>query len=158
MELLISAANAEVTDGFCTLGKREAGEREEGGVPKSPRTTPREGLGLPAGAPQSICPPRGLCVRRLALSVCRAGGRPGWHYGASPSVTVCPSASVPGPVWSGPPLPPPPLLLLRWLGNSLFHWALLCARWLSMLSDRALCPVKRAHSRKRGSSQEFPGA
>ena len=33
MELLISAANAEVTEGFCTLGKRkEAGEREEGGL------------------------------------------------------------------------------------------------------------------------------
>lgn len=32
-ELLISAANAEVTDGFCTLGKRrEAGEWEEGGL------------------------------------------------------------------------------------------------------------------------------
>ena len=37
-------------------------------------------------------------------------------------------------------------------GNRLFHWALLCARWLSMLSDRALCPVKWAHSRKRGST------
>lgn len=61
--------------------------------------------------------------------------------GAAPSST----ASGSGPAASGPPR-------LCCLDSRLFHCALLCARWLSMFSDRVLFPVNRAHSRKSGST------
>ena len=77
MELLISAANAEVTEGFCTLGKRkEAGEREEGGLRGAPGWRPGRGR-VDEQEPQSVRPPRGLCARRLSISVRSSAPAPG---------------------------------------------------------------------------------
>lgn len=133
-------------------GGRPVSGIQGSGVPKMPQDDSQRGAGFSGKSPLGLLPSqRPLLKEAVTLSVQSRGG-PGWHYGASPPVTVCSSSSVPGPVWSGPPPPLLPLLLLCCLGNRLFHWALLCARWLSMLSDRALCPVKRAHSRKSGST------
>lgn len=56
----------------------EAGEWEQGGIPKSPRMKPRERLGWWSRTPRTPLS-GGLCSRRFSFSVCRAGGRPGWH-------------------------------------------------------------------------------
>lgn len=98
MQLLLSAANAEVTtevaDGFCTLGqRREAGEDEEGGVTKSPRGRPRERLGWWQEPLRASPLPGGLCSRRCPASRCAeqgaglAGTRgcPLWSQSAPPS-------------------------------------------------------------------------
>lgn len=151
MELLISAANAEVTDGFCTLGKRRGGRWVGGGWPcREPRGRhPARGWAgrrdtLPRPPPE-LPPSQEASARGGSPSVCVEQGQRGWDYGASPLVPVCSWFSVPGPACSAPPL-------LCCLGNRLFHWAWLWERWRSMLSDRALWPVKRAHSRKSGST------
>lgn len=140
-----------MTDGFCTLEKRRGGRKiEEGSIPKSPRTAATRWLGLLAGTPSELSPCQEASAQGGSPPPCAEQGQAGWDYGALPLVTVCSSFSVPWPAWSG--LPPPPLLLLCCVGNRLFHWALLCERWLSMFSDRVLFPVKRAHSRKSGST------
>lgn len=95
-ELLISAANAEVTDGFCTLGKRrEAGEWEEGGSPEELLDDVQRGVGLISKSPRSIHPPRGLLCKE-AVNLSAEQGRPGGPYGVSPSWPQSASSSVPG--------------------------------------------------------------
>lgn len=118
----------------------EAGEWEEGGLAKSPRRIPARGW--PGG--QEL-PPSQEASAPGGSPLCAEPGRTGWDYGASPLVPVGTSLSVPWPACSAPPL-------LWGVGSRLFHWALLWDRWRSMFSDRALGPVKRAHSRKSGST------
>lgn len=81
MELLISAANAEVTNGFCTLGKKKRGtqvSRKKMVFQRAPRKKPRECLGLSARTSQSCPLGRPLRKEVPVVSVCRAGGGPGW--------------------------------------------------------------------------------